>query len=289
MRGNLPKFEITAPKTLPEALAQVAAGARPFAGGTDLMVVIEAGMLKPAKFVSLWGIAGLNRIEVTDAHVAIGALATYTDILEHPVLAQEFPNLGAASRETGALAIQNRGTIGGNIANASPAADTPPSLLIYNAEIELISSKGTRVVPYAGFHTGYKKTVMNPDEIIHRVLIPRTGFKLSHYYRKVGTRKAQAISKVCFSGCIAKQDEVVSDVRIGLGSVAAMPIRIPRSKPSSRARRLMPPPSWVPSPCSRGRSGPSMTSAPTRVTACRWPRTSSRSSCGHELELDQQA
>ncbi len=238
MRGNLPQFEITAPKTLSEALAQVAAGARPFAGGTDLMVVIEAGMLKPAKFVSLWGIAGLNRIEVTDSHVAIGALATYTDILEHPVLAKEFPNLGAASRETGALAIQNRGTIGGNIANASPAADTPPSLLIYNAEIELISFKGTRVVPYAGFHTGYKKTVMNPDEIIHRVLIPRTAGQLRHYYRKVGTRKAQAISKVCFSGCIARQGEFISDVRIGLGSVAAMPIRIPQVEAFLKGKKI---------------------------------------------------
>ncbi len=238
MRGNIPQFEITAPETLVDALKQVASGARPFAGGTDLMVGIEAGMLKPAKFVSLWAIPGLNLIEVTDTQVAIGALATYTDILAHPVLTQEFPNLGAAARETGALAIQNRGTIGGNIANASPAADTPPSLLIYNAEIELISVRGTRVVPYAGFHTAYKKTVMAADEIIHRVLLPRTGKKLTHHYRKVGTRKAQSISKVCFSGCIARQGEVIADVRIGLGSVAAMPIRIPKVEAFLKGKKI---------------------------------------------------
>lgn len=238
MRGNLPQFEITAPQSLREALAQVAQGARPFAGGTDLMVVIEAGMQKPAKFVSLWGIPGLNRIEVTDSQVAIGALATYTDILEHPVLRAEFPNLGAAARETGALAIQNRGTMGGNIANASPAADTPPSLLIYDAQIELISSEGTRAVPYASFHTAYKKTVMLPGEVIHRVLLPRSGGVARHYYRKVGTRKAQSISKVCFSGLLSKKGDTMTDVRIGLGAVAPVPYRALKTESFLRGKTL---------------------------------------------------
>lgn len=228
MRGNVPQFEMVAPHTLDEVLARLSAEPgvwKPFAGGTDLMVLLEAGHLGHRKYLSLWGLSGLDRIEVSETQVAIGALATYTDVLASPVLAAEFPNLGAAARETGAIAIQNRGTIGGNIANASPAADTPPSLLVYDAGLELISSRGLRVLPYAEFHLGYKKIQLRPDEIIHRVLLPRTTAGLSHYYRKVGTRKAQAISKVCFSGVIRRHADRIVEARIGLGSVSATPLR----------------------------------------------------------------
>ncbi|MFN7683869.1 MAG: FAD binding domain-containing protein [Oligoflexia bacterium] len=244
MRGNLPAFEMKAPRSLHEALALLAKNPgewRPFAGGTDLMVLIESGHLAPAKFVSLWGLPGMNAIEVTPHEVAIGALATYTDVIENSVLRAEFPNLCEAARETGAVAIQNRGTIGGNIANASPAADTPPSLLVYGARVELLSSSGMRVVPYDKFHTGYKKTVMRSDEIIHRVLLDRSTSGLTHYYRKVGTRKAQAISKVCFSGVLLKTGSAgtgpkIADVRIALGSVSATPMRAHKTEASLRGR-----------------------------------------------------
>lgn len=241
MRGNIPQYEMRAPKSLPELLAtlQKEPGVwRPFAGGTDLMVLLESSVLKHHKYLSVLGIPGLNQIEVTDHEVVLGATVTYTDLLEHPVIAKEFPNLVAAARETGALAIQNRGTVGGNIANASPAADTPPSLLVYGATIELISATGTRLVPYAGFHTGYKTTVMRPDELIHRVLLPRGTGKLAHYYRKVGTRKAQSISKVCFSGVIRIEAGAIQEVRIGLGSVAPMPIRIPKTEAYLTGKKL---------------------------------------------------
>jgi CO/xanthine dehydrogenase FAD-binding subunit len=241
MRGNIPQFDLLAPKTLDEVLTRLQSEPgvwRPFAGGTDLMVVLEAGHLKHTRYLSLWGIPGLSEIQVTDREVRIGALATYTDVLEHPVLAKEFPNLGAAARETGAIAIQNRGTVGGNIANASPAADTPPSLLIYEASLELLSKSGTRVVPYLEFHTGYKTTVMRADEIIRSVILPRTTQGLTHYYRKVGTRKAQAISKVCFSGVIQKKGDQILDLRMGLGSVAATPVRAQKTEAFLRGKRL---------------------------------------------------
>lgn len=241
MRGNIPQFDLLAPKTLDEVLSRLQSEPgvwRPFAGGTDLMVVLEAGHLKHTRYLSLWGIPGLSEIQVSDSEVRIGALATYTDVLEHPVLAKEFPNLGAAARETGAIAIQNRGTVGGNIANASPAADTPPSLLIYEASLELLSKSGTRVVPYLEFHTGYKTTVMRADEIIRSVILPRTTQGLTHYYRKVGTRKAQAISKVCFSGVIQKKGDQILDLRMGLGSVAATPVRAQKTEAFLRGKRL---------------------------------------------------
>lgn len=243
MRGNIPQYEMIAPKTLPEVLSKLSAEPgvwRPFAGGTDLMVLLESGHLPHRKYVSLWGIPGLEKIEVTKDALILGALATYSDMAESPVIQAEFSNLAAAARETGAWAIQNRGTIGGNIANASPAADSPPSLLVYDATIELISSRGTRTIPYSEFHLGYKKTALAPDEIIHRVILPRTTGAMTHYYRKVGTRKAQAISKVCFSGVLQKSGEIIQDVRIGLGSVAATPIRAKKTESFLRGKMLNP-------------------------------------------------
>jgi CO/xanthine dehydrogenase FAD-binding subunit len=241
MRGNVPRFEMIAPKTLAEALARLRAEPgvwRPFAGGTDLMVVLEAGQLEHRLYMSLWGLSGLNRIESTRDQVAIGALATYTDLIADPVIASEFPNLVSAARETGAIAIQNRGTIGGNIANGSPAADTPPSLLVYGASLELISASGARTVPYSEFHTGYKKNILRPDELIHRVLIPRSAGGWRHYYRKVGTRKAQAISKVCFAGVIRSEGARILDARIALGSVAATPVRATATEALIRGREV---------------------------------------------------
>jgi len=145
-----------------------------------------------------------------------------------------------AASETGGLAIQNRGTIGGNIANASPAADSPPALLAYNAELELLSVRGSRWVPYQSFHTGYKEMIMQPDELLARVRLPRRWPDLHHYYRKVGTRKAQAISKVCFAGTARINEGIVDLVRIALGSIAPIPLRCIKTEDALRGARLEP-------------------------------------------------
>jgi CO/xanthine dehydrogenase FAD-binding subunit len=141
------------------------------------------------------------------------------------VLQTEFPMLCEAARETGGIAIQNRGTLGGNIVNASPAADSPPALLAYDAELELISKTGERRIPYSNFHRGYKQMDIRPDELLRAIRLPRATGGLTHYYRKVGTRKAQAISKICF-GATGKIDQGrVAHLRIALGSVAPIPLR----------------------------------------------------------------
>jgi len=124
---------------------------RPFAGGTDLMVLFEAGKLAPGKYVSLWGLKELGGTVVATDTVTLGALTTYTDVLAHPVLGAEFPLLCRAAEQTGGAATQKPRTLGGNIANASPAADTPPALLVYDAELELISARGSRRVPMSDF------------------------------------------------------------------------------------------------------------------------------------------
>jgi CO/xanthine dehydrogenase FAD-binding subunit len=175
-----------------------------------------------------------------DDRVEIGALTTYTEILASEVLGRGYPLLGHAARETGGVATQNRGTIGGNIANASPAADTPPALLVYDAELELISVRGTRRVPYDAFHLGYKKMDLVPGELIACIRLPKRAPGWREHYRKVGTRKAQAISKVCLAGALRLDGAsgAVADVRIALGSVAPTVVRAKAAEGAIRGQRL---------------------------------------------------
>ena len=231
MRGYFPAFDLRAPKDLPAVLRMLAdepGSWRPFAGGTDLMVLFEAGKLPPGKYVSLWGLQELSGIVVATDTVTLGALTTYTDVLAHPALVAEFPLLCRAAEQTGGVATQNRGTLGGNIANGSPAADTPPALLVYDAELELISARGSRRVPYERFHLGYKAMDLKADEIIKSITLPRGRDSWIQEYRKVGTRKAQAISKICFAAAADLDGQVIRDVRIAFGSVAPAVVRCPR-------------------------------------------------------------
>jgi CO/xanthine dehydrogenase FAD-binding subunit len=235
MRAYLPAYDLVAPATLSEALSLLAAtpGAlRPFAGGTDLMVLLEAGKLPESRYLGLWRLKELRGISETEGALSLGALTTYTDVLRSATLQREFPLMCRAAAETGGIATQNHGTIGGNIANASPAADTPPALLVYDAEIEVASVRGTRRIPYARFHQGYKKMDLAPDEIITRIHLPRHPTPPLAYYRKVGTRRAQAISKVCLA-MVATLDSATNrlrHVRIAVNSVAPAVIRCTRAE-----------------------------------------------------------
>jgi CO/xanthine dehydrogenase FAD-binding subunit len=210
---------------------------KPFAGGTDLMVLLEAGRLPHRNYINIWGLDELRGMEANESHVTLGALTTYTDVQANPILRDEFPMLCQAASETGGLAIQNRGTLGGNIINASPAADSPPALLAYDAEIELVSSGGSRWLPYHGFHTGYKEMHLGADELLSRIRLPRNTKGVTHYYRKVGTRKAQAISKVCLAAVSRMNDGQISDTRIALGSVAPIVVRCVQTEDSLRGRK----------------------------------------------------
>jgi len=225
MRSYVPGYDLIAAKSLDHALSMIGNEWKPFAGGTDLMVLFEAGKLAHTKFISIWGLPELRGIAVSPDHVTLGALTTYTDVQQHSVLLTEFPPLARAASETGGIATQNRGTLGGNIVNASPAADTPPALLVYDAELELVSKSGSRWIPYSQFHTGYKQMDLRPDELLASIRLPRRRENWTHYYRKVGTRRAQAISKVCFAGVMRREGGRIADVRIALGSVAPTVIR----------------------------------------------------------------
>jgi CO/xanthine dehydrogenase FAD-binding subunit len=241
MRSYLPAYELIAPASLGEALALLARepGAwKPFAGGTDLMVLLEAGKLPHRKFFSLWQLNELRGIAETPEHITLGALTTYSQVQAHATLQREFPMLCQAACVTGSIATQNRGTLGGNIANASPAADSPPALLAYDAELELVSRRGPRWTAYRHFHTGYKQMDLHPDELLARIRLPRSKRGWRHYYRKVGTRRAQAISKVCFAGCLRIDGRKIADVRIALGSVAPIPLRCVETETVLRGQTL---------------------------------------------------
>lgn len=223
MRSYVPAYELHQPQNLVDALERMASEPgewKPFAGGTDLMVLLEAGKLPHRKFLNLWKLPELRGITTAPAHVNLNALTTYSEIRDHELLAREFPLLYRAAAETGSIATQNRGTLGGNIANASPAADSPPVLLVYDAELELVSVSGARWVPYHGFWKGYKKIAMRSDELIRSIRLPRQRKFSRQFYRKVGTRRAQAISKVCFAGAAQMDAGRIVDIRIALGSVA---------------------------------------------------------------------
>jgi CO/xanthine dehydrogenase FAD-binding subunit len=232
MRAYLPEFEVEAPGRLDAVLERMQQGWQPLAGGTDVMVVLAAGHLKPGRYVSIWELDELRGIDVHDDFIVAGALTTYTDVREHPVMRDEFPMLVDAARLSGAIAIQNRGTLGGNIVNASPAADSPPALVAYDAELELVSTRGARWVPYRGFHTGYKAMQKQPDELVRAIRMPRRpgGEGALHYYRKVGTRKAQAIAKIGLAALGRIDDGKVAHVRLALASVAPTVLEATRTE-----------------------------------------------------------
>jgi CO/xanthine dehydrogenase FAD-binding subunit len=203
------------------------------------MVLFEAGRLAHRKFFSIRRLKELRGVEEAEESVTLGALTTYTEVRGNETLRREFPMLCQAAAETGGLAIQNRGTLGGNIANASPAADSPPALLAYDAEVELVSRGGARWVPYRDFHTGYKQTVMRADELLARIRLPRPRASARQFSRKVGTRRAQAISKVCFAGLAEVDgDGRLVEVRLAYGSVAPTVVRCPRTEAVLRGQAL---------------------------------------------------
>jgi len=202
----------------------------PIAGGTELMVQYGAGRLPARKLVSLWGLPELRHIESTTQEVLIGAGCTYTDLRNNAVVAREFPLLVQAASWTGSIANQNRGTLGGNIVNASPAADSLPALMVYEAELLLTSARGTRRMPYVEFHTGYKQTKLAADEIIRAIALQPRFSGYHAYSRKVGTRNAQAIAKLCLAALGKISGDEIEDVRLAIGSMAVTPVRLRRTE-----------------------------------------------------------
>jgi CO/xanthine dehydrogenase FAD-binding subunit len=241
MRSDVTGYELTAPPNLQAALRQIASerGRHALiAGGTELMVALNTRRLESRSLLSIQHLRELRFIRVTADAVHIGAGTTFTGIRRDETIARELPMLVQAASWTGSIANQNRGTLGGNICNASPAADTPPALLAYDASVTLVSVRGERTVPYSRFHLGYKKTALELDEILCSVSVPRAYEGWRQYIRKVGTRNAQAISKTALAGIALVRENEIEEIRIGAASLADRPLRCVGAENALRGRPL---------------------------------------------------
>jgi xanthine dehydrogenase small subunit len=223
---------VVSARSLSEAYELLTAAThQPVAGGTDLLVQItgELGEL-PERVLDIWGLEELRGIAVEPDALVIGALSTYTEIRRSPLVTEFLPALAEAAATIGAAQIQNRGTLGGNAVNASPAGDTLPILIATDAELVLGSARGERSVPAGQFWPAYRRTARADDELLLRIRFPLVPDRQVRF-RKVGTRRAQAISKVVMAlAWRGEPDEAWTDVRLALGSVAATPIRAPRTE-----------------------------------------------------------
>ena len=220
---------VTSARSLSEAYAllhQRPAGLRVLAGGTDFMVAVNAriGLDRIGHVLDLWRLQELRGISSTADTLRIGSLTTYTELMRSTEVLRHFPALAAVSREVGAWAIQNRGTLGGNVCNASPAGDTLPILLAAEARLVLGGPRGERTVPVHEFFVAYRKTALGADELLLRIDLPViAGARL--VYRKVGTRKAQSISRTLVAVRATPDGGALREVRIGAGCVAPVPLR----------------------------------------------------------------
>ncbi|HEY4359242.1 MAG TPA: FAD binding domain-containing protein [Acidobacteriaceae bacterium] len=241
MRSDVSLYDLTAPASLNDVLARLAAEPgrhSVIAGGTELMVALNTGRLAQRSLLSIQHLRELRFIRVEEDAIHLGSGTTFTDIRRHELIAKEFPLLSQAASWTGSVANQNRGTLGGNLCNASPAADSPPTLLAYDATVTLISASGERTVPYGSFHLGYKKTVLRPEELVHSITVPRAFNGYRQSIRKVGTRNAQAISKIALAMVARVEDECITDIRIGAASLADRPIRCTAAEAALVGRRI---------------------------------------------------
>jgi CO/xanthine dehydrogenase FAD-binding subunit len=241
MRSDVEGYELTAPPSLETVLTQIATepGRHALlAGGTELMVALNTGRLGTRSLISIQHLRELRFIRITEGAVHIGAGTTFTDIRRNVTIARELPMLVRAASWTGSIANQNRGTVGGNICNASPAADTPPALLAYDASVTMLSVRGERTIPYGRFHHGYKRTELQPDEVLYSVNVPRIYEGWEQYIRKVGTRNAQAISKTALAGVALVRERQIEDIRIGAASLADRPLRCVGAEDAVRGQLL---------------------------------------------------
>ena len=219
MRTALSALSLLRPRTLRHALEMMRdEPLTPIAGCTDVYVNLQFGTSRDLRFIDVWPLRELRGIGTDSGLLRIGALTTYTDIINSRLVQRRLPMLVAAAREIGGKQIQNRGTLGGNIANASPAGDALPVLAAADATIVLVSAAGERRVPFVSYYTGYRTSVRREDELIAAIEVPRIDGR--QWWCKVGTRRAQAISKVMMAAVRGPL------VRVAVGSVAPTVVRL---------------------------------------------------------------
>ena len=237
MRTALSQLAVARPRDLAHALRLMGGASRgerpiPLAGGTDLFVYLNAGTPPPGRlYLDLWGLDELRFVRADRRGLTVGALTTMGELRDHPLVRRRLSCLAAAAAEIGARQIQNRATLGGNIANASPAGDSLPPLMALGAVVHTRSARGAREIPFAGFFRGYRDLELSPEELIVEIRIPYPPARTRQYFRKVGTRRAQSISKVVAAGLLRLDARGAVDlVHLAYGSVAPVTLRARRAE-----------------------------------------------------------
>ena len=240
----LPEFDLLMPKTLPEALEMLAGGApevAPLAGGTGLLVDMRGGLRRPSVLVDVSRLDELRAIRQEDGHVVAGGGVTIAGLLEDPLVARHGPVLRQGAEVFANPLVRNRATLGGNLAYASPAADTAPPLLVLGAEVELQSQRGGRRLPLADFITGVRQTTCCGDELLVAVRWPVPSPRAASAFHKLALRKADAISVISAAVLVERDaDGRCLEARIALGAVAPTPIRAHAAEELLRGQALTP-------------------------------------------------
>ncbi len=221
------KFEYFAPSTLEEALdllSKFGKDAKVLAGGTDLIVKMKMRVYEPKYIINIKRIKGLNYIEEDKKEVRIGALTTWRQLEKSDIIRKNFPALYDAVKVMAGVQIRNMATIGGNLCNASAAADGAPPLLVYDAKVKLVSKSGEKIVPLTEFFTGPGKTVMRPDELLVEIIVPKAEPGTGSAFIKVA-RTAMDLAKISAATAVRVEDGIIKWVRIAIGSAAPTPIR----------------------------------------------------------------
>jgi carbon-monoxide dehydrogenase medium subunit len=238
-------FEYRTPKNLKEVhatLKEFGSDAKLIGGGTALIIMMKQRLVRPTCLVSLRSVRGLNGIEAKDGVISIGGLATHRAVETSPLLRRRLPMLAETYHHVATLRVRNMATVGGGLAHADPNQDPPPSLIALGATVKAISPNGTRVIPLDEFFKDYYETVLNPDEIITEVMVPRLPANSGAAYIKFLPRTADDYATVSAAAVLTldKARKNIADARIALGSVGVTPIRATAAEDLLRGQPLKP-------------------------------------------------
>jgi len=238
----LPEFKIHRPRSLGEALELMGAleSVKPITGGTDLLPLMRDRAITVEEIVDIRGLHELEGITVEDGALRIGALATLTEVLESPLVAEKAPVLGEAVSQIGSVQTRNQGTLAGNICNASPAADSAPALMVLGAQARVSSARGVRMVPVEELFAGPKMNSLAKDELVTEIIIPELPPGSGAAFEKLGRRKGITLAVVNAAAYIAMNGKKCVDARIALGAIAATPIRLPEVEAAYKGKELTP-------------------------------------------------
>jgi len=242
MRSYLPDYPVINPTSLSETLDVLSSesNVKPLAGGTDIMVYMDTGVFPASTLLNLYAVQDFSRTpELSEDRLKLNPLSTYRHARMDQSIADSFPMLATAAKEISVLAVQSRATWIGNVANASPAADGVPALMAYDATLKLSSKDGQRDVPLHQFYQGYKQMDLQSNELITEIQLATTDSSWKNYYRKVGTRRFQAISKTLLAGRIKLNgDQTIEDIRLVFASVAPYTLRAIQTESVLRGQTL---------------------------------------------------